>query len=205
MGLELLRPEDLARVQRTFRALEERGVRPLFATNRQAALAAVLQLIPRGVGVAHGSSTTLQQIGLVDHLSRADSGYRYLNREWLAENDPDRRGRLRAKLSIESDYYLGSVQALCETGEILCSDASGSRQAFYIYGPPHLVWVAGMNKLVPTLDDGLRRVREVALPLEDQRVKRAGGSGSYIGKLVIYEREKPGRIALILVGESLGF
>ena len=29
--------------------------------------------------------------------------------------------------------------------------------------------------------------------------------GVFIGKLVIYERERPGRIHLILVGESLGF
>lgn len=205
MGLEQLRPEDMGRVERTFRALEGRGVRSLFTANRQGALAAVLQLIPSGTGVAHGTSTTLQEIGLIDHLNRHDLGYRYMNREWLAENDANRRGLLRAKLSLEADYFLGSVQAICETGEVLGSDASGNRQAFYVYGPPHVVWVAGMNKLVPTLEDGFRRVREVALPLEDQRMKRMGSAGSYIGKLVVYEREKPGRITLILVGESLGF
>jgi hypothetical protein len=88
---------------------------------------------------------------------------------------------------------------------VIGADRGGSRQAFYIYGPPNVIWVAGLNKLVPTLDDGLRRLQEVALPLEDQRVKQTGGAGSYIGKLVIYERERPGRITLVLVGESLGF
>jgi hypothetical protein len=58
---------------------------------------------------------------------------------------------------------------------------------------------------VPTLDDALRRVRDVALPLEDQRVRDSGGKGSSIGKLVIYERERPGRITLVLVGEPLGY
>jgi hypothetical protein len=33
----------------------------------------------------------------------------------------------------------------------------------------------------------------------------AGARGSFIGKWVVYERQRPGRIALILVGESLGF
>ena len=65
--------------------------------------------------------------------------------------------------------------------------------------------MTGLNKLVPTLNDGLRRAREVALPLQDQRMKRIGGSGSRIAKLVIYEFERPGRITLVLVGQALGF
>ena len=101
--------------------------------------------------------------------------------------------------------FLGSVQAICETGQVVAADAGGSRQAGYIFGPPRVVWVAGINKLVPTLEDGLRRLREVALPQEDARVRSAGGSGSFLGKVVIYERERPGRISLILVGENLGF
>jgi hypothetical protein len=51
----------------------------------------------------------------------------------------------------------------------------------------------------------LRRLHEVALALKDKRVKGLGASGSLIGKLVIYERQRPGRTTLVLVGESLGF
>jgi hypothetical protein len=206
MNLQQVSIEDRARIKRTFSALKKRGVRAFFATDRKAALAALLQQhLPRGAKVAHGSSTTLHEIGLVDYLSQPDCGYRYLNAEWQIENDPESNVRPRARLSIDSEYFLGSVQAVCETGEVIGADAIGSRQAFYIYGPPHVIWVCGLNKLVPTLADGLRRVREVALPLEDQRIKRAGGEGSRIGKLVIYENEQPGRTALILVGQSLGF
>jgi len=193
------------RIERTFRALRERGITPIFVTDRRAALDELLRIIPKGVTVAHGSSTTLQEIGFIDHLKNAASGYRYLNPEWQAEDDPTRRGRIRAKLSVEADYFLGSVQAISETGEVIAADASGSRQAFYVYGPSHVIWVAGVNKLVPTVEAGIRRVREIALPLESERVRRGGGTGSYIGKLVVYERERPGRTTLILVGENLGF
>jgi len=205
MCLDTLSLKIRTRVKHTFEALEERGIRPLFVANRQAALLAVLELIPHGSAVAHGSSTTLHEIGLVDYLKQPSSGYRYLNPGWQAENDPKRRARWRAELSLEADYYLGSIQAICETGEVIGADASGSRQAFYIYGPPYVIWVAGLNKLVPTVTDGLERVKEVALPMEDERRRQAGGDGSYIGKLVIYERERPGRITLVLVGEALGF
>jgi hypothetical protein len=205
MSVESANVPDRSQIDRIFAALEERGVQPFFVADRQAALSRLLDLMPKGSHIAHGHSTTLEQIGLVDSLNRPDSGYRYLNAEWLAEDDAEQRGRLRARLSLESHYFLGSVQAVCETGQVVAADAAGSRQAFYIYGPPQVIWVAGVNKLVPTLEDGLQRLREVALPLEDQRMKSRGGAGSYIGKLVIYERQRPGRTRLILVGESLGF
>ncbi len=205
LGLGSLPSDFGARIERTFVALEARGFRALFVADRNEALAKVLGLIPKGSAVAHGTSTTLIEIGLVDLLRKPDSGYRYLNLDWQAEDDAERRRRLRANRSVESDYFLGSVQAICETGEVIGADASGSRQAFYAYGPPHVIWVAGINKLVPDLEAGLRRVRGVALPQEDRRMKSVGAKGSYVGKLVIYERENPGRITLILVGESLGF
>lgn len=203
--IEGVDPTAESRIERTLAALQNRGITTIYVSDRHAALAKLLELIPKGAAVAHGSSTTLEQIGFVDHLENPDSGFRYMNKEWRTESDSTKRVRLRAQLSLESDYFLGSVQAICETGEALGADASGSRQAFYVYGPPHVIWVAGTNKLVPTLADGLRRVREIALPLEDQRMKAAGGSGSTIGKLVVYERERQGRITLVLVGESLGF
>jgi len=193
------------RVRRTFAALQERGVECVYVPDRKAALEWLQQQLPAGDAIAHGSSTTLSEIGFVDLLKNEDLPYRYLNAEWQRENDAAARYRLRAQLSLTADWYLGSVQAICETGQVVGSDASGSRQAFYIFGPPRVIWVAGVNKLVPSLKAGFRRVHEVALPREDQRMKNQGAGGSYVGKLVVYEREKPGRISLLLVGESLGF
>ena len=205
MSIADLSADERARIERTFEALKARGVEPGFVADRPGALAAVLARIPKGAAVAHGSSTTLSEIGFIERMKRPGSGYRYLNDEWTKENDPAKRNRLRARLTMEADYFLGSVQAICETGEVIAADAGGSRQAGYVFGPPHVIWVAGVNKLVPSVEAGMRRLREVALPLEDQRMKTLGASGSAIGKIVIYERERPGRISLLLVGEPLGF
>ena len=204
-AIEALAVKDRTRVERTLSALRGRGVEATFVADRAAALAIVLASLPKGGLVSHGTSATLIEIGLVDALRAPGAGVRYGNLEWQSEPDAAKRARLRARITAESDVFLGGVQAVCETGEVVCADASGSRQAGYMFGPPKVLWVAGINKLSPTLDDGLRRLREVALPLEDARVKRAGGSGSYLGKIVIYERDRPGRIRLILVGETLGF
>jgi len=133
--LDSLGAQDRTRVERAF----ARGVHALLAADRPSALATVLGLMPRGSSVAHGSSTTLQEIGLVDYLARPDSNYHYLNPEWLAENDAQRRMRMRARLSLEADYFLGSVQAVCETGEAIGTDGSGCRQASYVCGPPNVI------------------------------------------------------------------
>jgi hypothetical protein len=58
---------------------------------------------------------------------------------------------------------------------------------------------------VPTLEDAVRRVWEVALPQEDARIKSIGGHGSHVGKMVMFHSERPGRIRMLLIGEQLGF
>ncbi len=205
MNADNLAAKEREQIEQLFQSLEKRGVKAHYVVDKESALSRILEIIPPGSKVAHGSSTSLKEIKLVDYLKSDESDYRYQNAEWTAEDDATKRYQLRGKLSLESDYYLGSVQAICEDGRVVGVDASGSRQAFYIFGPPNVIWVAGVNKLVKNLDDAFRRIHEVAYPKEDQRMKEAGASGSRIGKVVIYESEKPGRIQLILVGESLGF
>ncbi len=49
-------------------------------------------------------------------------------------------------------------------------------------------------------------VYQVAFPLEDVRMRRTGGTGSSVNKLVVYDRDPvPGRTTLILVRQALGF
>lgn len=187
-------------------ALASRGFDTQAVPSADAARARVLELLPDGALVSHGGSTTLEQIGLPAAL-RGSARVRYGNAEWSAEDDAERRTALRKRNSIFADVFLGSIQAVARTGQVVGSDAGGSRQGPYVWGPRRVIWVAGANKIVPDLDAALRRVYEVALPLEDARIREAGdASGSSVNKLVIYEREPlPGRTTLILVDAALGF
>ena len=65
--------------------------------------------------------------------------------------------------------------------------------------------VVGHQKLVATLDEGLRRLREYSLPREYLRMQGAGYPGSLLAKALVVEREPRGRITVILVAETLGF
>jgi len=186
-------------------ALAARGFEALAVSDAEAAREAVLSLIPDGALVSHGGSTTLEEIGLIDELASSER-VRYGNAEWLAEDDATERLELRKHRSIFSDVYLGSVQAIARTGQVVGADAGGSRQGPYVWGPKRVIWVAGANKIVPHLDAAIRRVYQVAFPLEDVRMRRTGGTGSSVNKLVVYDRDPvPGRTTLILVRQALGF
>lgn len=190
---------------RILAAAEQRGFDPRLVADGDEARELALSLLPAGALVAHGGSTTLEQIGLVDALA-ASPVVRYGNAEWLAEDDLERRLEIRKRNSIFADVYLGSVQAVVADGRVVGCDAGGSRQGPYVWGPRRVIWIAGENKIVPDLESAFRRLEEVALPLEDARIRAAGGHGSSINKLVVYQREPvAGRTTLILVRGELGF
>ena len=125
----------------------------------------------------------------------------------LAETDPLKRAGLR-KQGVLSDYYLGSVHAIAETGEFVIASNSGSQLPHIAFTSSNLIFVAGTQKITPDLDAAVKRVREYVLQLEDQRMKSVGMGGSAISKLLIFEREQPfmqRKVRMILVKEKLGF
>ena len=59
---------------------------------------------------------------------------------------------------------------------------------------------------MPTVQDGLKRLREYAYPMEDARSLKAYGMNSGLNKILIISKEvNPGRATVVLVQEALGF
>jgi hypothetical protein len=101
---------------------------------------------------------------------------------------------------------LGSVHAVAQGGEVVAASASGSQLPAYVFSSPHVIWIVGAQKITVDLDAAFRRLKEYVLPMEDARMKANNMGGSFIGKLVVFEKEAfPGRITLIFVKEKLGF
>lgn len=194
-------------VQKATDALAERGIKAVVVNNRAETLEKVKSLIPKGASVMNGSSRTLEEIGFVDHLKTGNHGWKNLHEEILAEKDPEKQALLR-KQAVFADYYLGSVHAVAETGQLVIASNSGSQLPHIVFTSPNLIFVVGTQKLVPNLNAALSRVREYVLPLEDKRMKDVGMGGSAISKLLIFEREPAfmGRkVHVIFVNEKLGF
>lgn len=209
MGVNSMEYETLASdesVERTKQAAGSRNIHIEYVSSKDDALRMVQNLIPAGAQVMTGGSETLQEIGFIDLLKSGNHPWSNLKDKIMVEKDEARQAELRVQ-SVLSEYFLGSVHAIAETGELVFASATGSQLPSYAYTCRNVILVAGTQKIVPTLADAIQRVEEYVLPREDARMKREGYSGSVIGKLLIVKFEiDPNRnLKLILVPEKLGF
>jgi len=126
-----------------------------------------------------------------------------------------------------ADIFVTGTNAITLDGKLVSTDGLGNRVSAMIFGPKKVILVAGVNKIVNDVDEALRRIHEVAAPLNARRhylkhhqpelgdlpCVRTGSCvdcshGWRICRYtVIIEgtmaREK-GRINVVLVGEELG-
>jgi hypothetical protein len=198
------KPATRAQLERAAAHLKEHGIDAVVTPDRAGALRAVLSLIPEHSEVLLSTSETVSQIGLTKEVE--ESGRFESIRKRLYALDRKTQQKESRQLSQAPQFEVGSVHAVTEEGELLIASATGSQLGPYAFGAGKVVWVVGAQKLVPTLQDGLKRLREYSLPLEDARALQAYGMNSGLNKTLIVSREvNPGRATVILVEEVLGF
>jgi hypothetical protein len=195
-------------IEAAIEALKSRGITADLLETREAALERVRTLIPAGASVSTGASLTLKEIGFEDLLVSGSHPWKNLKAEYLAEKDQARQ-RLLRRQSVLADYWLGSVHAVSQTGEIVIASMTGSQLAPYAYSASNLIWVVGAHKITASLEEAIRRVREYVLPHEDARMRASSGRkyGSRVGKLMIFEYESPflsRTISLLFVRQKVG-
>jgi L-lactate utilization protein LutB len=193
-------------IAQTAAAVEKRGVKVIIVENKEAALAKVKETIAAGSKVMNGSSVTLQEIGYMDYLKSGAHPWVDLHAQTDKENDMAKRGELRRRSVVDADYFLSSVNAVSQNGELIAVDNTGSRVTAFPFAAKKLLLIAGVQKIAPNLEEGMRRIREYVFPLEDAHMQELYHMGSGFGKWVIIEHERfPDRTTLILVKEKLGF
>ncbi len=187
--------------------LAPRNIIPHVVATRADALSKIKELIPAGASVQNGASRTLEEIGYIDYLKAGGHGWNNLHEAIVAETDPVKQGYLRKQATL-SDFYLGSVHAITEEGELVIASNSGSQMPNIVFNSPNLIFVVGGQKIVPTLADAFKRLHDYVVPLEDARLLEAYGMHTQLSKTVIFHKEHPmlGRtVHVILVNEKLGF
>jgi L-lactate utilization protein LutB len=197
-------PDDET-IEETVSNLEDRGFEVVVVDSADEALETIQSHIPAGASVMNGHSTTLEEIGFMDYLSEGDHEWESLPDEiWSIDDDAERQAARRK--SQTADYFLGGINAIAQTGELVAADLSGSRIGAYPFAAGNVVIVSGANKVVPTLDDALDRLESVAYPLENERAQEAYGVESAIAKQLIFRREaEEGRTTVVLIREQFGY
>jgi hypothetical protein len=196
---------------------KKRHIGGSFVATRQEAVARMLELIPPKATVGFSGSQTLEQIGAVKALqARATPVF-----DQYQPGITKEQSRQLRRQGACAEYYLASANGIAGTGELVFLSAFGNRIAGVSNAPGVLI-VCGMNKVVDTLDEALRRAREYATPLNCKRLNwntpcfREGVCNKTICEfdeytrmccqlLVIEAEVNPGRLNVILVGETLGF
>lgn len=203
-NMDFARLADEETIARTAHALDRSGIRTSVVDTAADAVREVMNLLPDGAEVFTSTSTTLDTIGLSAAIN--DSPRFHAVHPEVLRMDRQTQGRAIRKLRAAPDTIVGSVHAITADGQLLIASASGSQLGPYAWTSARVIWVAGTQKLVANLEEGLRRIEEYCLPLENQRALRVYGSGSVIGKVLIVNREEnPDRLRMILVREKLGF
>jgi len=198
------RAKSAAELDRTAEALEGNGFVVRRATNAAEAKEIVLSLIPEGAEVAQGASLTLQVTGVTEAIEASERYKPVRPRIWAM--DRQKQADEIRRLAAAPDVMLGSVHAVTQTGSLMAASMSGSQLGPYASGAGRVILVVGAQKIVANLEEGLRRINEYALVLEDARAQQAYGVHSGVNKVLIVNREIiPGRITVVLVDEVIGF
>jgi LUD domain len=199
-------PEDffasLAPAKATQR-VRERTIDVVGVDDGDRARQVVLEKLPEGAEVHSGKSMTLQDTGIFDAIhdtSRYDPP-----RPRIFKMDRKTHAREMRKLISGPDYMLGSVNAITEDGTLVAASASSSQLGPYASTAGKVILVVGSQKIVPDLETALRRIRDYVLPWEDSQVRKVMNTGSFVGKILIIEREwLDGRMTVILVRKPIG-
>jgi acyl-CoA hydrolase len=195
-------PDDQA-LAATVVALEEHGFSVEVVGDRDAARAAVLARLPAGSSVMTNTSVTLDQTGIADAIN--DGGpYESARNKMFALDFATQAQQMKA-IGGQPDYALGSVHAITRDGILVIASASGSQLASYAWGAANVIFVAGAQKLVPTLQAAHERIYQYSLKLEDARAQAAYGQHSQVGKILEIHQELPGRIHIVLIRQPVGF
>lgn len=191
------------------RNLQKRHFEAYYCETASEALDKALELIPKGASVGWGGAMSAQQIGLIDAVKTPQ--YRAIDRTTAVDREQ------AMKDSIFADVFLSGANALSLDGEMVNIDGTGNRVSAIVYGPKSVLIIAGMNKVMDTLDDAITRARTVAAPMNQQRFQLDNpcthtgtcadctSQSCICNQILITRHCRPvGRIKFILIGEDLG-
>jgi L-lactate utilization protein LutB len=175
----------------------------------------VLKRIPPAARVGIGGSVTLREMGLLEALRRRGNEVYDHWKEGLSKEERQSVG----KKHQTADFFVTSTNALTADGKLINVDATGNRVASMVFGPEKVIVVAGINKIVKNLNQGLARLKKVAAPRNCRRRKDPTPCAE---DLICRDCDTPARLCrvttmierrpwgikeftVILVGEELGY
>lgn len=155
------------KIQQVMSALQKNNMAVFYADSKDDITEIVKEIVEKGKTVSCGGSQSLKECGVTELLK---SGY---------YNFLDRSAPGITKEGIEEVYaktftcdaFFTSSNAVTMDGQLYNVDGNSNRVSAFTYGPEKVICIVGANKIVEDMPSAIRRVKEIAAPLN---VKRLG-------------------------------
>ncbi len=187
-----------------------RGIEGYYCADREEANAKAKRFLTPDCTISWGGSMTLEEIGLIDDLKESDD---YILYDRKVAVTPEEKREMFGKI-VTSDYYFMSSNAITINGELINIDGV----ACLCNGPANVIIIAGMNKIVDSVENAISRVRNIAAPpnairlglntpcADIGRCADCLSDDCICSQIVVTRKSRTaGRIKVILVGEELGY
>ncbi len=153
------------RVEKTIENLKKNNIEAFFVESSADVVRLVEKMLVEGETISSGGSVTLAESGV---FALMQSGkYNFLDRS--RANSPEEISEIYRQ-TFYVDTFLTSANAITENGELINVDGNCNRISAIAFGPKRVIVVVGVNKLVPDVQAGFKRVKTVAAPKNTKRL-----------------------------------
>jgi len=201
-------------IRGTLESLEKNNMAGYFINESTELPALLSQLIPKGASVGCGDSVTLEETGVFEFLRAGDYGFYDKHEPGLTSAEK----RVLYIKNFSADVFVTGTNAVTADGKLLNIDGNGSRAAPMIYGPPSVIVIVGINKLVADANAAIERARQIAAPMDAKRLGKKTPCAA-LGRCVDCNHKQricnsfvlitgqfaANRIKVIIVNEKLGY
>ena len=199
-------------LQDVAKALEKNRYQVQIFSTKEEANQYLNQVLDQTV-IGFGDSETLSQMKLYESLSTHNQ---VIDPKQSTDNDDF---LCIAKACLAAEVFVTSVNGLSETGVLVNLDGTGNRVAGSLFGHRKVYYIIGRNKIAPTVEQTIWRVRNIAAPQNARRLQlrtpcAIRGDRCYncaspdrICNGLLVQMKKMNDIAMevILIDEELGF
>jgi len=199
---------------KTVEALKSNRFNAAYYESAHAAMEELFSVIPPEATVGIGGSWTLISLEVIEKLEERGNTVYCHHKPGLS---PEEILDIRRK-QLTCDVFLTSSNAITKDGRLVNTDATGNRVAAMIFGPKKVIVLAGVNKIVGSLEAAQERIRATAAPQNNKRLNRPNPcvqTGHCVDcqgptrlcnvTTVIHKRPPASDIHIWVIGEELGY
>ena len=155
-------------IEKTIKNFKQNNIQGYYVSNVTELIDLLKNMIPENSIIGSGDSITLEQLGVFDYLRNSNVIFYDKHKSNLTSTQ-------KREIYLENfraDIFISGANAITEAGEIINIDGNGSRVAPMLYGPNKVILIVGTNKITSNIEEGLKRARQIAAPLDAKRLNK---------------------------------